>query len=438
MKKIYSLIGALAVTSAVFAQDFTKKHFEKYEGTYFLNKTKQVKKTSAIDVMVSPIDGILTTKSADPALYDLFVSPVLCDSTMIISDGSGNFKPDCALGYVLDPKSSFASGTGSAILDASTPYTIDSVFIPGVYRRISGSTATDTLYTYLTHIATTPSNTAVNLNLTHSQLWVAPMDAWSGNLAAMRVVLGTGTGTATVPFPAGRPVAPVAAAASATIRVKTLLTASSPTTGVGVKLPTALNVPAGRCVAAYYTYVPGGTHTNGEVYFSFQGGAAATQNGFGGIIAQQTAPVAAATDIIDLFNCPDGTNHTLAWDKKKRYNQSINSTLILHNLLQDVFIEFHLTAASVGVAELEKKGFFLGQNTPNPYNGSSLVNFQLAKDVNSAVFTVTDVMGRVVSSENVETTAGTHSVNLGSYAAGVYYYSLNVDGNVTTKKMIVE
>lgn len=430
MKKIYSLIGALAVTSAVFAQDFTKKHFEKYDGTYFLNKTKQVKKTAAIDVMVSPIDGILTTKSADPADYALFVAPVLCDSTMILSDQSGNFKPDCALGYVLDPKSAFVSGTGAAILDASTPYTIDSVFIPAVYRRMPSSTETDTLYTYLTYIATTPSNTPVNLNLSHSQLWVAPMSSWSGTLAAMRVT--------NVSAPAGRPVAPVAAAASATIRVKTLLTASTPTNGVGVKLPSPLNVPAGRCVAAYYTYVPGGTHTNGEVFFSFQGGSPATQNGFGGIITQQTAPVAAATDIIDLFNCPDGTSHTLAWDKKSRYGQATNSTLILHQLLQDVFIEFHLTAASIGVAELDKKGFFLGQNTPNPYNGSSLVNFQLAKDVNSAVFTVTDVMGRVVSSENVATSAGTHSVNLGSYAAGVYYYSLNIDGNVTTKKMIVE
>ena len=30
------------------------------------------------------------------------------------------------------------------------------------------------------------------------------------------------------------------------------------------------------------------------------------------------------------------------------------------------------------------------------------------------------------------------NVKLAAYAAGVYYYSLNVDGVVTTKKMIVE
>ena len=75
---------------------------------------------------------------------------------------------------------------------------------------------------------------------------------------------------------------------------------------------------------------------------------------------------------------------------------------------------------------------------PNPFTKESVVRYTLAKDVNSALFTVTDIMGRVITSENVATTTGSHSVKLAAYAAGVYYYSLNVDGVVTTKKMIVE
>lgn len=101
-------------------------------------------------------------------------------------------------------------------------------------------------------------------------------------------------------------------------------------------------------------------------------------------------------------------------------------------------IGFKLTNISVGVKELENAGFALGQNTPNPFSGSAKVNFQLVNDANSVVFTVTDIMGRIISSEKVNTTAGIHSIKLGSYSAGVYYYSLNVDGKVTTKKMIVE
>lgn len=101
-------------------------------------------------------------------------------------------------------------------------------------------------------------------------------------------------------------------------------------------------------------------------------------------------------------------------------------------------IGYKLTVLITGVKELEQKGFALGQNVPNPFVNISSVEFELAKDASSAVFTVSDVTGRVISSEKVATTAGKHAVKLGSHAAGLYYYSLNVDGNISTKKMIVD
>jgi len=103
-------------------------------------------------------------------------------------------------------------------------------------------------------------------------------------------------------------------------------------------------------------------------------------------------------------------------------------------------ISFHLTDdVTTGINNLSATNVFgLTQNVPNPFTKESVVNYNLEKNVNSATFTVTDIMGRVVSSEKVETTIGSHSIKLNSYAAGVYYYTLNVDGNTTTKKMIVE
>lgn len=101
-------------------------------------------------------------------------------------------------------------------------------------------------------------------------------------------------------------------------------------------------------------------------------------------------------------------------------------------------IGYKLSVSITGVKELEQKGFALGQNVPNPFVNSSSVEFELAKDASSAVFTISDVTGRIISSEKVATTAGKHAVKLGSHAAGLYYYSLNVDGNISTKKMIVE
>ena len=100
-------------------------------------------------------------------------------------------------------------------------------------------------------------------------------------------------------------------------------------------------------------------------------------------------------------------------------------------------ISYRITEV-VSVNELEKNGFALGQNVPNPFTNGSAISYQLVKDAKSVLFTVTDVMGRVISTETASNSAGIHTVNIGSYAAGVYYYSLNVDGNVMTKKMIAQ
>lgn len=101
-------------------------------------------------------------------------------------------------------------------------------------------------------------------------------------------------------------------------------------------------------------------------------------------------------------------------------------------------IGYKLSVSITGVKETESANVALGQNVPNPFAKESTVKYNLVKDASSAVFTITDVMGRIISSEKVATTTGNHSIKLGVQAAGLYYYSLNVDGNVSTKKMIIE
>ena len=116
---------------------------------------------------------------------------------------------------------------------------------------------------------------------------------------------------------------------------------------------------------------------------------------------------------------------------------STPDTWYLENALP--MIRLNVTNTTTGIKNIASKNAnLLGQNVPNPFTKESTVSYQLAKDANSAVFTVTDVMGRVISSEKVKTEKGTHSIKLGTYSAGLYYYSLNVDGAVNTKKMIVE
>ncbi len=101
-------------------------------------------------------------------------------------------------------------------------------------------------------------------------------------------------------------------------------------------------------------------------------------------------------------------------------------------------ISYKLSVNGVGLNELEKNGFELSQNVPNPFSKNSTVSYNLIKDANNASFIITDVMGRIVSSEKTATSTGYHTIKVGSYAAGVYYYTLTIDGKSITKKMIVE
>jgi Secretion system C-terminal sorting domain len=101
-------------------------------------------------------------------------------------------------------------------------------------------------------------------------------------------------------------------------------------------------------------------------------------------------------------------------------------------------IRLNIKPGYVGLNELEKNGFELSQNVPNPFSKNSTVSYNLIKEASNASFTITDVMGRVVSSEKVANTVGYHTIKVGSYASGVYYYSLTIDGKSITKKMIVE
>lgn len=101
-------------------------------------------------------------------------------------------------------------------------------------------------------------------------------------------------------------------------------------------------------------------------------------------------------------------------------------------------IGYKLTCTNVGIEELKSNGYLLDQNVPNPFNGQTTVNYELAKDAASVSLTVTDVTGRVVSIQKGETTTGVHSLTISAVNAGVYYYTLNVDGKTSTRKMIAQ
>ncbi|MBS1515145.1 MAG: T9SS type A sorting domain-containing protein [Bacteroidetes bacterium] len=85
-------------------------------------------------------------------------------------------------------------------------------------------------------------------------------------------------------------------------------------------------------------------------------------------------------------------------------------------------------------------GFSLSQNFPNPFNPSTIINYQLT--INSFVtLNVYDINGKLIKElVNEKQSAGSHEVNFSGEGlpSGVYYYSLTADGvTIDTKKAIL-
>ena len=83
--------------------------------------------------------------------------------------------------------------------------------------------------------------------------------------------------------------------------------------------------------------------------------------------------------------------------------------------------------------------FVLEQNYPNPYDGTTRIEFSLPYNGTTRFF-VTDVVGRVVHEEVKYYGNGRHAITFdkGSLPAGVYYYGLEFGGERRMHKMIIK
>lgn len=106
---------------------------------------------------------------------------------------------------------------------------------------------------------------------------------------------------------------------------------------------------------------------------------------------------------------------------------------------QNLYIDNFNISATVGLEELASE---IGLSIyPNPTNAASTVEFVSPKD-SKVVVTVLDVTGRMVEENQIEALAGQvtkHEVNKSSnLGSGVYFVTLTMDGQRTTKKLIIE
>jgi hypothetical protein len=108
------------------------------------------------------------------------------------------------------------------------------------------------------------------------------------------------------------------------------------------------------------------------------------------------------------------------------------------NYIQDLNIMTYVTInTNIGLEENFTNGIKLGQNMPNPFAGNSTIAYELEK-TGVVTFEIMDITGKKVLGINEGSkSAGKHNLTIdGSLLSpGVYFYTLNVDGNRLTKKM---
>ncbi len=81
----------------------------------------------------------------------------------------------------------------------------------------------------------------------------------------------------------------------------------------------------------------------------------------------------------------------------------------------------------------------VSQNYPNPVTGSATVDVELSEKANVS-FNIVNMVGQSVYTEDRgAVNAGTHQFNINArdFETGVYFYNVTIDGQKTTKKMVI-
>jgi len=91
---------------------------------------------------------------------------------------------------------------------------------------------------------------------------------------------------------------------------------------------------------------------------------------------------------------------------------------------------------SAGIIE-NNGGFALGQNYPNPFSGTTTIEFTIPETANVNLI-VYDITGKIVKSVvNESKPKGTYSVEISDLQQGMYFYQLTAGQNKAVNKMIV-
>jgi hypothetical protein len=132
----------------------------------------------------------------------------------------------------------------------------------------------------------------------------------------------------------------------------------------------------------------------------------------------------------------------LSADTYTHYTPSIawNSGGTTYLRTSNVLVDFQNSVTGITQAGgVISNKFELYQNYPNPFNPSTTIQFDLPKD-SKVNITIYDILGRPVTTlVNGIKKAGSYKIiwNASRLASGVYFYRLQTDDYITTKKLLL-
>jgi hypothetical protein len=93
---------------------------------------------------------------------------------------------------------------------------------------------------------------------------------------------------------------------------------------------------------------------------------------------------------------------------------------------------------NVSVKGIDREGFILSQNIPNPAKNRTRIDYSIP-EAGEVIFHVHSVSGQLLYSKTIEAAHGKQSLelNTSSYAAGIYFYSIEYKGQRLVKRMMI-
>lgn len=443
MKKIYlfTLFGAaMSSLSAqqISIQESTQKRIPiSADKAAKIKANKKAPTTNNAYAYFCPTDAAVCNIDPNNAgnTFATYIDPLFVDSTVTATfSGSTSHVTSMKAGGVFDITSHFFNGQNGIPFagSATTPYDIDSVWVGGEYK-MQNPACGDTLQV---EISWGPAASTWYAGL---QITGPPAMSWKMPKNTPSVLSGNHC-FSTAP-------------GSNSIILKHIFVVADTAVYTNPNFPyillkpsTPITIPAGSIVGIQYTFIPKATYTFGQNYFT-----SPTNN------STMNSYMSYITEEKDLSATPPGTPQNYFYDasskqtsgvlsQKARYGTYPSAQTFLNGTMGPFTNDGYLWAlnahyaSTVGVNEITNSGFALGQNMPNPATNLTTINYQINKAASSMAFEIYDIRGvKVFEKTQTGVQQGKYSVELNgaNYPAGIYFYSLTVDGNKITKKMVV-